>query len=83
MEIVDVKNKLIDALGAADLDSMSLNDLGIYVQILRAATEIPAEDSMTALLETITKIREEFDKCHCMSANQSVGIVMAQEADGE
>lgn len=83
MEIVEVKNKLIDALGAANLDGMSLNDLGVYVQILRAATEIQTANPMDGVVETIKKMREEFEECHQMSMDRPVGITMDPRTSGD
>lgn len=60
MNISDAKNKLVDALGSMDLTNMSLNDLALYAQVLRAAADIPTVDPVDAAIEASKKIYSAF-----------------------
>lgn len=48
MNISDAKSKLVDAMGSMDLTKMSLNDLALYMQVLRSAAEIPTPDPLSS-----------------------------------
>lgn len=56
MNITDARDHLISVLGDMDLAKMSLNDLTIYTQVLRAAAEIPTVDPVDAAITASQRI---------------------------
>lgn len=62
--INDAKERILEKLATMDLDSMTLMDAGMYVDILKRLTEIGEKSYTDILQETLEATRKSFAPCN-------------------
>lgn len=62
--INDAKEQILEKLATMDLDSMTLMDAGMYVDILKRLTEIGEKSYTDILQETLEATRKSFAPCN-------------------
>lgn len=60
----DAKARILDKLAEMDMDSMTLAEAGMYVDILKRITEIGEKSYTDILQETLEATRKSFSPCN-------------------
>ena len=60
----EAKERILEKLATMDMDSMTLMDAGMYVDILKRITEIGEKSYTDILQETLEATRKSFAPCN-------------------
>lgn len=60
----EAKERILEKLATMDMDSMTLMDAGMYVDILKRITEIGDKSYTDILQETLEATRKSFAPCN-------------------
>lgn len=60
----DAKERILEKLATMNLDSMTLAEAGMYVDILKRITEIGEKSYADILQETLETTRKSFNPCN-------------------
>ncbi len=71
--ITDVKTKILSRMGSFDLETMSLMDISLYVDILRRVSDINEKPYLETLMETM---KHGFNNCSTEKTNAETGYAL-------